>query len=218
MNSKKAVFAAGLVLFAASLACSNPITNYFSTKTAVMETATATMWTPTPTNTPTITPTPTSTSTPTATMTPTVDPRRYFETEGRADFSYIPPDGWRKLTVDGTDMRGWSGPGDTELGIFDMRWNDSAEDAAYEMASEFENIFDNYQEEGDGVLDLESGDDNAWFAFSGSLQGYKVFITMYFFVDGDGTAVYAMYFRTPDNDEDQDEVVLESMSSFQFED
>ncbi len=210
MSSKKAVFTAGLVLFAASLACTNPITSYFSTQTA-------TMWTPTPTNTPTPTLTPTPTNTPTATLTPTVDPRYYFETAGRADFSYIPPDGWRKLTIDGTDLRGWSGPGDTELGFFDMKWDDSAEDAASDTAAEFEAVFDNYQDEGDGVLDLESGVDNYWFAFSGSLQGYDVFITMFYFADGDNTAVYAMYFRTPGDDEDQDDVVFESMSSFQFD-
>jgi hypothetical protein len=53
-----------------SLSCTNPITIYFSTQTAVMETATATMWTPTPTFTPTNTPTDTPTNTPTFTPTP----------------------------------------------------------------------------------------------------------------------------------------------------
>ena len=57
------VFVIGLFVMI-SLSCTNPITSYFSTQTAVMETATATMWTPTPTftntptNTPTFTPTP----------------------------------------------------------------------------------------------------------------------------------------------------------------
>ncbi|MBN2085559.1 MAG: hypothetical protein JW748_10085 [Anaerolineales bacterium] len=53
-----------------SLSCTNPITSYLSTQTAVMETATATMWTPTPTFTPTHTPTDTPTNTPTFTPTP----------------------------------------------------------------------------------------------------------------------------------------------------
>ncbi|MGB7537373.1 MAG: hypothetical protein WBM17_02425 [Anaerolineales bacterium] len=211
MSSKKAVFATGLALFAASLACTNPITSYFSTRTAVMQTATATMWTPTPTFTPTLT------STPTSTPTPTVDPRYYFETAGRVNFSYIPPDGWKKLSVDGTDLRGWSGPGDTELGFFDMKWDQSAEDAASDMTSQFQALFDNYDAQDDGVLDLESGADNAWFSFNASLQGYNVFITMYFFADGDNTAVYAMYFRTPGANENQDSVVLDSMNSFRFD-
>jgi hypothetical protein len=58
------------MLVIASLSCTNPIASYFSTQTAVMETATATMWTPTPTNTPTSTPTNTPTFTPTFTPTP----------------------------------------------------------------------------------------------------------------------------------------------------
>jgi hypothetical protein len=217
MGSKKAVFAAGLVLFAASLACTNPIMIYFSTQTAVMQTATATMWTPTPTNTPTITPSPTSTNTPTATFTPTPDPRYYYETDGRVDFSYIPPERWKKMNIDGTDLRGWSGPGNTELGFFDMQWEDSAEEAAFDMASSFEAFFDNYEVQDDGVLDLESGVDNAWVSFSASMEGFEIYITMYFFVDGDNTAVYGMYFRTPGEDEDQDEVVLESMRTFRFD-
>jgi hypothetical protein len=53
-----------------SLSCSNPISDYFSTRTAVMQTATATMWTPTPTFTPTNTPPNTPTFTPTFTPTP----------------------------------------------------------------------------------------------------------------------------------------------------
>jgi hypothetical protein len=64
------------VLGLSFLACSNPIANYFSTRTAFLQTATATVWTPTPTRTSTPTPTPTSTETPTptATDTPTETP------------------------------------------------------------------------------------------------------------------------------------------------
>jgi hypothetical protein len=53
-----------------SLSCTNPITSYLTTQTAIMETATATMWTPTSTFTPTNTPTNTPTETPVATPTP----------------------------------------------------------------------------------------------------------------------------------------------------
>jgi hypothetical protein len=58
------------ILVIASLSCTNPIQGYFSTQTAIMETATANMWTLTPTNTPTSTPTITPTNTPTFTPTP----------------------------------------------------------------------------------------------------------------------------------------------------
>jgi hypothetical protein len=217
MSSKKAVLSAGLVLFAASMACTNPITSYFSTQTAVMQTATATMWTPTPTNTPTITPTPTSTYTPTNTPSPTKDPRYYSETAGQVNFSYIPPDGWKKMSFDGTDLRGWSGPGDTNLAFYDMNWDQSADSAASDGASGFKGIFSDYVAQDEGVLNLESGVDNAWFSFTGTLQGTNVFITMYFFANGSDTAIYAMYFRMPGTDEDQDSVVLDSMTSFRFD-
>jgi hypothetical protein len=72
-------------LILSSLSCTNPITRYFSTQTAIMETATATMWTPTPTNTPTFTPTFTPTETPTYTLTPTPD-NRFYETGGAINF------------------------------------------------------------------------------------------------------------------------------------
>jgi hypothetical protein len=211
MSSKKAVFTTGLVLFAASLACTNPITSYFSTQTAVMQTATATMWTPTPTYTPTLT------STPTSTPTPTVDPRYYFETAGRVNFAYIPPDGWKKMSVDGIDLRAWSGPGNTALIFSDMKWTDSAEDAAIDSAAQFEALLENYELIDKGVLDLESGVDNYWFSFTAYLQGTSLYFYIYSFVDGDNTAVAAMYFRAPGANEDQDSVVLESMNSFRFD-
>ena len=64
MNRKGPLVFIFALFLLVSLSCTNPITMYFSTQTAIMETATATMWTPTstptktPTNTPTFTPTP----------------------------------------------------------------------------------------------------------------------------------------------------------------
>ena len=78
MSSKKTVLGVAFVLLLASMACTNPIAGYFSTRTTVMETATATMWTPTPTQ------------TPTRTLTPTPE-NRFFETGGEINFSYVPP-------------------------------------------------------------------------------------------------------------------------------
>lgn len=92
-----------------SLACSNPITNFLSTRTAVMKTATATQFTPTPTNTATSTPT----STPTATLTPSPTPiPRNQEACGnpRTEFSYILLDIWELRTVPNTDCSALFGP------------------------------------------------------------------------------------------------------------
>jgi len=64
MIKKGPLLFAIVLLILVSLSCTNPLTTYFSTQTALMETATAAMWTPTstptvtPTNTPTFTPTP----------------------------------------------------------------------------------------------------------------------------------------------------------------
>jgi hypothetical protein len=62
---------AAVLLWIASLACANPVQDYFQTQTAVLGTATATLWTPTPTDMPTPTRTFTPTVTPTHTPTPT---------------------------------------------------------------------------------------------------------------------------------------------------
>lgn len=59
-----------LMLWVASLACSNPIQNYFSAQASNRDTATATMFTATPTNTSTRRPTRTSTPSVTRTQTP----------------------------------------------------------------------------------------------------------------------------------------------------
>jgi hypothetical protein len=65
-----------------SMSCTNPITMYLTTQTALMQTATAAMWTPTPTYTPTDTPTNTPTDTPTYTPTPEYLYYEDFEDEG----------------------------------------------------------------------------------------------------------------------------------------
>jgi hypothetical protein len=70
MRRKEPLLFVATVFILVSLSCSNPISDYFSTQTAILQTATATMWTPTPTNTPTDTPTDTPTNTPTLTPTP----------------------------------------------------------------------------------------------------------------------------------------------------
>jgi hypothetical protein len=83
-------------LWLASMACSNPIQSYYATRDSNRSTATATMWTPTPskTNTPrptrTHTPTVTQTRTPTNTPTP-VPTDTPFPTDTPEEGSGTPP-------------------------------------------------------------------------------------------------------------------------------
>ena len=222
MSSKKAVLAVGFMLLAALIACdSNPIMLYLLTRTAMMQTATATMWTPTPTDTPTPTFTPTNTltntptNTPTNTITPTPDPR-YYETEGRVDFSYIPPKGWKKSNIEGSDLQGWSGPGDTQLAFFDDHYTGSAADFTAETLEDLKTVFE-ISVKDEGELDLDSGVENYWIALTMSYEGDSAFFVMYFFSDGDDNIVFAMYGRILDEDEDQDAVVEDSMMTFRFD-
>jgi hypothetical protein len=68
MDLKKNVFIAGCMLLLASLACTNPVSGFFTTRTAVAGTATATMFTPTASK--------TNTRRPTRTTTPSVTPTK----------------------------------------------------------------------------------------------------------------------------------------------
>jgi hypothetical protein len=105
-----------IVLFVLiSLSCTNPITSYFSTQTAVMETATATMWTPTPTFTPTNTPTNTPTHTPTFTPTPEYlymddfeNPDSGWDEESDSFITYEYSDGGYRMKLKESNYFVWS--------------------------------------------------------------------------------------------------------------
>ncbi len=213
MFSKKAVFAVGFMLFAASMACSNPITDYFSTRTAVMQTATATMWTPTPTNTPTSTPTNTPTNTPTDTPSPTPD-ARYYETGGTADFSYVPPKKWKKNT--GEDLMAWTGPGDTMLYFYSDKSNYDASELADLLISYYKSQYgatcDN-----EGSFDTDAGLDSAWITCIVSVQGGELQVREFLFSDGSGHIVEATYLRVDGQDEDQDPVVEDCLKTLRFD-
>jgi hypothetical protein len=86
-------------------ACTNSIANYFTNQTAVMETATSTLWTPTPTITLTNTSTITQTNTPTNMPSQTPVPRNFEKS-----FSYVPPEGWVKSSrrFGGEDVQTWT--------------------------------------------------------------------------------------------------------------
>ncbi|MBN1438359.1 MAG: hypothetical protein JW929_03030 [Anaerolineales bacterium] len=209
MFSKKSVFAVGLMLFAASMACSNPITDYLSTQTAVKQTATATMWTPTPTDTPTPTPTDTPTPTPTDTPTPTPDPR-YQETYGLFDFSYVPPRGWKKNS--GEDLMAWEGPGNTALYFYTNRVNASANEIVDVLVVLYYEEY-GFECESQGDFEINSGLDGAWMTCD--LPNNT--LVQEYIVSEKGKYVDAVYLREDGEDEDQDPVVEDCIRSIEFD-
>jgi len=210
MSSKKIVTAVAFVLFLASMACTNPIASYFSTRTAVMETATATMWTPTPTN----TSTPTSTKTPTRTLTPTPE-NRFYETSGAISFSYVPPTGWRK-SIDTNGLYEWQGTGSTVLTFLIEGSSEDATTAGGETETTMESAFHGYQLVDEGAFSPSSNLDSFRFAFTAPFQGSNVYFEWFIF-SGNGYLVEALYIRTVGADEDQDALIMDSMMTMQFD-
>ena len=214
MHSKKAILAVMFVLYAASMACTNPIASYFSTRTAVMETATATMWTPTPTNTPTATPTPTATATPTNTLTPTPD-NRFYETGGAINFSYVPPIGWKKSKAS-NGIYQWAGKGTT---VLQFQIQESSSDAASAGAlaeTSMGSIFPGAKIIDEGALSPDSGLDAFFFIFSAPYSGLKIHAEIYIF-SGNGFMLEGIYLRPDDSDADQDPLVKDCMLTMRFD-
>ncbi len=214
MSMKKAVLAVALVLFLASLSCTNPITIYFSTQTAIMETATATMWTPTPTNTPTSTPTPTPTKTPTRTLTPTPD-NRFYETGGDVNYSYVPPIDWRK-SKGSNGLYEWSGAGDTLLTFnIESSSTDSAT-AAATMETALKTGLTNFVIGDEAAFSPDLGLDSYRFTFTAEFQGAALYGEVYVF-SGNDYLVEGVYLRSNGVNEDQDSLVMDSMMTMRFD-
>lgn len=214
MSSKKAIIAVGLVLFAASLACTNPISSYFSTQTAVMQTATATMWTPTPTNTPTNTPTSTPTNTPTETLTPTPD-NRFYETNGSVNFSYVPPEKWDEDTSQ--ELTGWNYKnGAAILYFYSGQVERSAADIGAGVISYWEDKGATLEDEGE--FDTDAGLDSykVVVTIAGS-SGSLIRITEYIFTDGDGNYVESQYLRLDAKNKNQDQDVEQCLVTLKFD-
>ena len=214
MSSKKAVLAVVFLLILASMACTNPITSYFSTRTAVMETATATMWTPTPTNTRTFTPTFTPTKTPTRTLTPTSD-NRFYEKGAAIQFSYVPPEGWTK-SKGSTGTTSWSGPGGVQLTFIVQASSWDAAFAGAQMEDAMKATFPGYKLVEEGVFSPDSGLDAYRFAFSAPYQGVTLYFEVYVF-SGSGYLVEGLYLRSNTSNQDQDAVIMDTMMTMRFE-
>ncbi len=109
-----------------SLACSNPIQDYFSAQAAARDTAAAKLFASSQTKTSTRPPlTPSGTPNPTGietnapatadsslgTAMPTPSEKdRFIETAGLTRFSYVPPAGWNKVLASDTELTEWLEP------------------------------------------------------------------------------------------------------------
>jgi len=180
-NRGPVVFVIALLVLI-SLSCTNPITSYFATQTAVMETATATMWTPTPTFTSTNTPTDTPTNTPTFTPMPEWLFKDEFEDpdsgwiEGEDAYSLAEYfDGGYRFKNKLPDLLSWSleptgdkyddirievegtklaGPADSEMGIV-ARYQDGDNFYVFIISDDGYGIIFKFE---DGDLEILSGD------------------------------------------------------------
>jgi hypothetical protein len=214
MSSKKAILAVAFALFLASMSCTNPIASYFSTRTAVMETATATMWTPTPTNTSTSTPTQTPTKTPTRTLTPTPD-NRFYETGGEINYSYVPPTGWRKSK--GTNgLYTWKGAGDTEVDFVLVQNSLDATLAATTAEAALKSELSGYSLINEGAFYPDSGIDAYLFTFTADYSGSTFHFECYIFAQ-DGYILEALYGRSDGLYANQDNLVTDSMMTIRFD-
>ncbi len=214
MNRKTPFVFAFAMLVIGSLSCTNPIARYYSTRTAVMETATATMWTPTPTNTPTPTPTLTPTQTPTDTLTPTPD-NRFYEKGGDIEFSYIPPTNWRK-SVGSSGLTQWEGKGTTLLTFIVQESSQDAASAGVMMEATLKTALSSFVVTNEDVFSPDSGLDAYRFAFTANYQGIAVFGELFIF-SGSGFLVEGLYLRPDSSDETQDALVFDSMITMRFE-
>jgi ABC-type cobalt transport system substrate-binding protein len=214
MNRKTPLVLLAVLMVLASLSCTNPITRYFSTQTAVMETATATMWTPTPTNTPTFTPTFTPTNTPTSTLTPTPD-NRYYEKNGPINYSYVPPTGWRKSKME-SGIYAWNGKGDTELDFYLIQNDMDATSAATKAETALKSELTAYTVIDEGLFSPDSGIDAYRFTFTADYAGSSYFFDCYLFSQ-DGYILEGLYGRTNSLYSDQDNLVTDSMMTVKFD-
>jgi hypothetical protein len=259
MSSKKAVLGVAILLFLASIACTNPIAGYFSTRNADIKMATAAMFTPTTTETntrrPTRTRTPSVTLTQTRTKTRTLRPtntpliidtaakgsgtppapnlktltqngpsglqlNRFTESAGVTKFSYIPPQGWKKVPATKSSLTSWNGPMQTGGVACTLVFNIEQSDlSAAESAKE---LLDSLTP-GGGVKILSQGK----FVSDAGLDAYKVLIVIssqgqnlqlaVYFFQKRGFQIQSVYLRITELNKEQDSIVDQSLKTLQYE-
>jgi hypothetical protein len=225
---QNASFWAAAALLLASAACSNPIQSYFATRDSNQSTATASMWTPTPTdiNTPrpVRTRTPTTAQTHVRTKTPTASssmPNRYFEKRGDVIFSYVPPASWKIVPGSGSILTSWEGP--TQQG------GDSSCALNFMIAESDESVADAAKREldpsgnppGTRIISQEK------FSNDAGVDAYKAVIVIsnqetniqvvFYFFQNRGYLIMAWYGRLVEQNKEQDVIVDASMKTLRYE-
>jgi hypothetical protein len=198
------------ILFVTSLLTGcGPSQETLATQTAKMQTASATMWTPTPT------------VTPTSTFTPTAD-RRYYETAGGIPISYVPPEGWSQSQPVNGSLMGWYWKGETMTCplAFNMEQSDLALDpfiqkSQAEVAKLFKDFSILSQTPFSTDANLEADKMEASFTLAMGAD-IKLYMAVYYFHQ-DGYYVVAAYDRPFDLDNSQDTIVDASMRTFRFD-
>lgn len=202
-----------------STSCENPIQSYLNTQTALMETATATLWTPTSTNTLTNSPTPTRTITPTKTITPTQtptstrDPNLFTETKATKMFSYIPPKGWQSYIYIDTNFTFWNGPGGCKLAFYQQKTNVSPRMYATIEMEDLMNELNYFKYIASGPYYPASGLEAYSFSF---IMGGNKYVAIYIFSDG-VWLLEAQFIRPPSCPDTQDALIATTMRSMQYE-
>jgi hypothetical protein len=231
--SRKIVFlATGGMLILASLACTSPLPDQPATQTSSAETADAMLWTETPT----ITPTKSPIKSPTQTKLPTTDtyrltmtrfpgsinnPNRFYETAGNVHFSYVPPSKWSEVKAKEGPFSAWKGPLDPSCFFCELSFMDEQSDLGsgfYAMIVE-ESILSNlpnYVLRTEDTFNTDIGVDSYQVIFNFESRGIPLFGMMFVFSVSDHL-VYAVYTRLWDGNSDQDDVITQSMKTFQFE-
>ena len=215
MKHNTLIFVAFVLAGISALSGCGPSRETLATRTAAMQTATATMWTPTSTV------TPTSTLTPTHTSTPTVD-SRYYETSGEIHFSYVPPVGWAQSQPVNGSLMGWYWKGETMTCplAFTMEKSDLALESYFQKSqAEMAKMFADFSvlSQAPFITDakVEAIKMEASFTLSMGVD-IKLYAAIYVFHQG-GYLVIAVYDRPYDLDNSQDPIVDTSMRTFRFE-
>jgi hypothetical protein len=197
MSKKRIVFLFIALLAFASFSCVDPITGYLSTQTALMQTKTAIMWTPTPST--TLTPTPDS---------------RYLELGGDVDFSYIPPKNWKQNNRE--ELMAWNGPGSAKLRFFSDLYDYTADTLASYIIEYYEGQHSAHCSNNPNLI-TDNGLSAIWITCINSAANGLGQLSTFLFQNGKGVIVVAEYSRNDDRDEEQDIVVEDCLRTFRFD-
>lgn len=197
MSMKGIVIFLVALLALMSLSCANPISGLISTQTAVIQTKTATVWTPTPSETLTHTPEP-----------------RYFELGGVIAFSYTPPENWQENTSE--KLMAWNGPGSAKLRFFIDQYKYTVDTLADYIVEYYVGQFSAHCSNNDN-FDTDNGLSATWITCINSASGGLGLLSTFLFQNDNGIILVAEYSRNDDRDEEQDIIVEECLRTLRFD-